>query len=362
MSSASPPTHHSIYLSGNFKIEKKISPITPASGDPEYTTFVVSIGCRGTDRDARLLYEIRATGLSTDEHKLFQDHTYFLRGSFFPTNLPGTENDQLVFEGTDATMVASIDNFEADSVDTIGISGLGIVVDIGYIVERCCQYLKKTGQDADLQTAVVTLQHCKVNPIDKSTHMCKVEYLIRPTPNLARIATFLKNGRECMIHGFIKDYNVQTNSYVVVANKLYMTSGFQDVSPQAKGKLVTNGGASKKPSKFVSRPVSSPFVSPIPGSIGSGNIASGSSHLPRSVANSGTPSSPALSLPSTSTSFPDSVRVSDEPPKKRSRAPPRSKAYDSCSLSKRHACDLAITCSSLSMSYGFRDVHHANLL
>ncbi|EGG08253.1 uncharacterized protein MELLADRAFT_105272 [Melampsora larici-populina 98AG31] len=342
MSDTSPSTQHSIYASGNFEIENKVSPITIAGSGPEYITYAVSIGCRGADRDARLLYEIRATGLAANEHKLYKDHTYFLRGPFFPTNLPQTESDQFIFEGADATLIASLDNYEGESVDSVGISGLGIVINIEHITEKCCQYLKKTGQEDDLQTTVVTMQHSEFNPIpvtdslfqSQKTHMSKVEYLIRPTPNLARIATYLKTGRECAIHGYIKDFNVETSSYVVVANKLYMTSGYQDLTAPTKAKTVGNGIPSKKPVKFVSRAVSSPFVSPIPTSGFSRAVVSGSGEGSELQVESGSGSSPALSLPSTSSSVPKGPKTTGQPPKKRALAPPKAKAKKSVTIAK----------------------------
>ncbi|EGF97470.1 uncharacterized protein MELLADRAFT_69975 [Melampsora larici-populina 98AG31] len=169
MSAASPPTHHSIYLSGNFEIENRVSPITIAGSGPEYTTYAVSIGCRGGDRDARLLYEIRATESNNS-----------------------------------------------------------------------------------------------------------------PAP--------------------------------------------------PKAKTDGNGIPSKKPVKFVSRAVSSPFISPIPASSSSQTLVSGSGEVSQLAVESGSGSSPALSLPSTSSSVPKASKTTGQPPKKRARAPPKSKNKKSASI------------------------------
>ncbi|EGG07254.1 uncharacterized protein MELLADRAFT_62750 [Melampsora larici-populina 98AG31] len=371
MLDTSPSTQHSIYVSGNFEIENRVSPITIAGSGPEYITYAVSIGCRGADRDARLLYEIRATGLAADEHKLYKDHTYFLRGPFFPTNLPQTESDQFIFKGADATLIASLDNYEGESVDSVGISGLGIVINIEHITEKCCQYLKKTGQEDDLQTTVVTMQHSEFNPISQKTHMSKVEYLIRPTPNLACIATYLKTGRECAIHGYIKDFNVETSSYVVVFWVVlsFIVYGIHHAGKQIihdkwlsrfnsthqsknRGKWYTIKEASQVSqhlficfslsfwtlltysSRFVSRAVSSPFVSPIPTSGFSRAVVSGSGEGSELQVESGSGSSPALSLPSTSSSVPKGPKTTGQPPKKRARAPPKAKAKKSVTIAK----------------------------
>ncbi|EGG08254.1 uncharacterized protein MELLADRAFT_105273 [Melampsora larici-populina 98AG31] len=149
MSDNSNPTYHGIYLSGNFEIEQKLSP--NHGWRSEYRTYVTYIGCGGADRDQHLLYEIKAKGYSSPTYMLSQDYIYYLRGSFFPSNTPETENDQLLFEGSDANVVSACKSCEADLVDSVGVTSLGIVIGIDTIVEKCLP--PSPGPSASLSSA-----------------------------------------------------------------------------------------------------------------------------------------------------------------------------------------------------------------
>lgn len=260
MSDNSNPTYLGLYLSGNFEIEDKTS--TENGWRAEYRTYTTYIGCGGADRDKRLLYEIKAKGFSLPQHSLSKDRIYFLRGSFFPSNSEDTSADQLVFEAMDKCFVAEAEGWQTDLVDTVGVTGRGVVTGISTIVESCCQIYKKKPNDPDLQTTVLTVEHAEYHPVRRLRCVSKIEYLIRPTPGLARIPSMIRIGRECQFHGYIKDFNQVSSCYIVVANRVYLTTGFQQQPSVAKSGDGKPNGALQKPVKFKSSQYNSQFKSP----------------------------------------------------------------------------------------------------
>ncbi|EGG11268.1 uncharacterized protein MELLADRAFT_92218 [Melampsora larici-populina 98AG31] len=255
MSDSNPATYRGIYLSGNFEVEEKILPDN--GWRSEYRTYTISIGCGGADRQEPLLYEIVAKGFSGAKFKLLENHVYFLRGALFPSNSPDTKANQFIFEGSDVTMLGDSDSFGGELVDCVGVTGLGIVIAISSIIEECCQYMKKTPDQEPVATTVFTVQHSDHHPIMKTARTSTVEYRIRPTPNLAKIVSIVRIGRKCQFHGFIKDFNEATSCYIVIANKVHMTTGFQDVPAPNDPRNDDNVNTLKKPKKFKPRSLSS---------------------------------------------------------------------------------------------------------
>ncbi|EGG01010.1 uncharacterized protein MELLADRAFT_67292 [Melampsora larici-populina 98AG31] len=134
-------TFHGLYVFGVFEFEEKTSPKN--EWRPEWRTYTVSIGCTGANRDHRLLYEIQAKGFGAAQFWLWQDNIYFLRGSFFPSNSSTTSQDQLIFEGSEAILLAQANNFLGETINAVGITGVGVLLKKKTIVEVCCHYLKK---------------------------------------------------------------------------------------------------------------------------------------------------------------------------------------------------------------------------
>ncbi|EGF99606.1 uncharacterized protein MELLADRAFT_94161 [Melampsora larici-populina 98AG31] len=276
-----PATYCGIYLSGNFEVEGKVCLLIkfgqhhannlrsymqtlPDNGwRSEYKTYTISIGCGGVDRQEPLLYEIAAKGFSGAKFKLHQDHVYFLRGALFPSNSPDTRANQFIFEGSDVVMLGPRDNYGGKLVDSVGVTCLGIVIGISSIVKDCCQYMKKTPDQESVLTTVFTVQHSDYHPIMKTARTSTVEYCIRPTPNLAKIASIVRVGQECQFHGFIKDFNEETPCYIVIANKVHMTTGFQDIPSQSNTQNEDNLNTLKKPKKFIPRTLSNQNQAPI---------------------------------------------------------------------------------------------------
>ncbi|EGF97471.1 uncharacterized protein MELLADRAFT_85335 [Melampsora larici-populina 98AG31] len=246
MSDNSNPTYHAIYVSGNFEIEQKLSP--NHGWRSEYRTYVTYIGCGGVDRDQRLLYEIKAKGYSSPTYMLSQNYIYYLRGSFFPSNTPETDNDQLLFEGSNANVMSACEVCQADLVDLVSVTSLGIVIGIDTIVEKCCDMLRNSPTQGEIRTTVLTIQHADYHPILKSRRVCKMEYLVRPTRALSGIVDSITVGRECHIHGYIKDFNQDTACYVVIE---------QHSASAATSSLEPLTGQSRKPPKFVVKKITS---------------------------------------------------------------------------------------------------------
>lgn len=316
---------HGIYLSGLFEVEEKTSPEN--GWRSEWRTYTVSIGCGGADRDHRLLYEIQAKGFSPAQFRLWQDNIYFLRGSFFPSNTADTTKDQLIFEGSEAILLAQADDFLGDTVNSVGITGVGVVIEKTTIVEACCQYLKKVGATEDPLTTVVTVQHSEYHATVKTTKTSKIEYLIRPTPNLSGIASILKVGRECHFHGFVKDFNENTSSYVVVANKVFLTDSFADPDDKMKPKAGVTDSASKKPMKFKATGVKGEFKSPatVSDSSSSAVLATPDMKTSSSFSNAGSLVASTSQTPIPA-EFEDLSSLPPPPAKKRARYQPKRKA------------------------------------
>ncbi|EGG09699.1 uncharacterized protein MELLADRAFT_95138 [Melampsora larici-populina 98AG31] len=247
MSENNNPTYHGIYLSGNFDIEEKLSP--NHGWRNEYRAYVTYIGCAGLDQDQRLSYGIKAKGYSSPSFMLSENHIYFLRGSFFPSKSADTDNDQFLFEGSDACLLSASEGCVTDLVDSVGVTSLGFVVRIHTIVEKCCNMLKKSPSDPDPKTTVLTVEHADYHPIMKSRRVSRMEYLIRPSRDMAGIAASIVVGSECHFHGFIKDFNQETNCYVVI--KVYLTTGFQQQPTVPAIESGTAPGPTKKPPKFM---------------------------------------------------------------------------------------------------------------
>lgn len=251
---------HGIYLSGLFEVEEKTSPEN--GWRSEWRTYAMSICAGGADRQHRLSYDIQAKAFSAAQFRLWAGNVYFLRRAFYPSNTPHTKKDLFIFEGSEAVLLAQAEDFLGDTVDSIGVTGIGMVTNVKTKVEECCQGMKKAGAPDDPLTTVVTVQHSEYHPSMKGPSASTVEYLIRPTPNLAGIASIIRAGRECRIHGFIKDFNEETNCYVVIANKVYLTDTFGESDNKTKSKSGVPDSASKKPAKFKPNSTASPFKSP----------------------------------------------------------------------------------------------------
>lgn len=187
---------------------------------------------------------------------------YFLRGGFFPSNTHNTTKDLFYFEATDRAPVASTDVLKEDLENSVGITGCGIVLSIDTIVEDCMQYLKKSTDQDDKLTTVVTLQHGDYHPVvsnhqfislnlicwllaihqEKQPAFSRLEYRIRPLRHLAGTPKILKLGREVNVHGYLKDFNEETGCYIAIVSESfvlsiqssYMLSGFCPNSVRAR--------------------------------------------------------------------------------------------------------------------------------
>ncbi|EGG12321.1 uncharacterized protein MELLADRAFT_89159 [Melampsora larici-populina 98AG31] len=155
-------TGHGVYFSGNFEIEEQVS--IDLNRKAEYRTYAVSINCGGADGGEPTRYEIRALGYGPLSLALKERFIYFLRGNFFPSNTTDTLKDNFYFEGSDYTMIGSADEFQGDVVDSIGVTGLGIVSKLRHVIEDCVQHLKNKDDVEPLKTIVATVKHTDYHP------------------------------------------------------------------------------------------------------------------------------------------------------------------------------------------------------
>ncbi|EGG02232.1 uncharacterized protein MELLADRAFT_91565 [Melampsora larici-populina 98AG31] len=268
MSDEDAVTGHGIYLSANFEIEEKIS--SDQTKDAAYRTYILSIPCTGANRARSFSYEIRATGFSGKGFKLLAKNIYNLRGGFFPRNRLDTSNDQLFFEALDRGIITHNEGFVHNLSDTVGITGLGRVSKTETILEETIQHLIPKNPGLDKLTTVVTVEHSDYHP-EKRAQVCRVEYRIRPFPHLAGSHKTMRVGRECLFHGYIKDFNEVTECYIAIVNKVSATCGNAEPHEMGNGsgmkKSIEGGSSSQvnpnKPVKFNPRAVNSPFKSPL---------------------------------------------------------------------------------------------------
>lgn len=61
-------------------------------------------------------------------------------------------------------LLAQNDDFLGDTVDAVGVTGVGVVSKVTTKVEECCQTMKKAGAPDDLLTTVVTVKHSEYHP------------------------------------------------------------------------------------------------------------------------------------------------------------------------------------------------------
>ncbi|EGF97710.1 uncharacterized protein MELLADRAFT_84522 [Melampsora larici-populina 98AG31] len=253
----------------------------------EYRSYSVLIGCGGSNRVQNLHYEIRATGYSPEIFKLEPKHYYFLRGSFFPTKTSDTYDDEFFFEGSDRATP---------------------------VVEESMQFLKKNPTDDDLVSLYAIVQHCDFHPETKDPRSSTVEYRIPPFKHLSGSPKIVKNGRECQFHGYVKDFNEETNCYIVIVAP---TSGHVEVNSRGHASKASNSTASNtRPQivKFNPRGAKAPFRSPLIASYTSSSIPFPPSDRTASSLSSGS-----------GTSNPNPIVRATPPAKKRQRAQPKRK-------------------------------------
>ncbi|EGG07088.1 uncharacterized protein MELLADRAFT_86004 [Melampsora larici-populina 98AG31] len=239
MSDEDSVTGHGIYLSSNFEIEEKITPEQPQR-ETQYRTYVLSIPCSGADRDRCFTYEIRATGFSGKNLKLIPKNIYHLRGAFFPRNLLDTSGDQLFFEASDRGVITNGKSFPYSLIDNVGITGLGRISKITTTVETSIQHMIPKNPNKDKVTTIVTVEHSDYHPESKS-------------------AKVVKEGRECLFHGYIKDLNEITNCYVVIVSRVSPTSGHVEPSEMTTEPGIKARPADTKGNQNPNKPVNIPF-------------------------------------------------------------------------------------------------------
>ncbi|EGG05564.1 uncharacterized protein MELLADRAFT_72098, partial [Melampsora larici-populina 98AG31] len=172
-------TTHGLYLTGNFEIESKLSPEN--GWRVEYRTYATSIASGGAHRERLMSYDIQLKGYSQAQFKLEPGNIYFLRGSFFPSNTDETTKDILFFEASDRVLISSSENFSGNLVDSIAVTGVGIITAIDKFPEPITNGCIPNPADGEKIVTVVTVLHSDYNPTAKGPKQSTVEYRIPPT-------------------------------------------------------------------------------------------------------------------------------------------------------------------------------------
>ncbi|EGG05288.1 uncharacterized protein MELLADRAFT_64232 [Melampsora larici-populina 98AG31] len=270
-------TTHGLYLTGNFEIEKKTSPEN--GWRSEYRTYTTCISGGGAHRNNRMSYEVVARGFGPAQFKLEEGSIYFLRGSFFPLNKEDTTGDILFFEASDRILIGPADTFAGDLVNSIGVTGVGIVTAIAKMPEPITNGCLPNPSDGEKIVTIVTVLHSDyhptvrtvLNPLQlitdnilpqlKVPKQCKIQYRIPPTRNLAGVPKILQVGREYQFHGFLKDFDEDQCVYVVLASKVTPTTGSKEYDVGIKP--IDTKAKDAKPDITGKKPANRQFLAPI---------------------------------------------------------------------------------------------------
>jgi hypothetical protein len=101
---------------------------------------------------------------------------YFLRGSFFP-NTDIDKSDMLFFEASDRVFLNTAVAFDGDLVDSVGVTGVGIVCAIESVIEPARGGLRKDPKFEDKPTTVVTVLHSDFHPTVSVPNLCQVSII-----------------------------------------------------------------------------------------------------------------------------------------------------------------------------------------
>ncbi|EGG09992.1 uncharacterized protein MELLADRAFT_95141 [Melampsora larici-populina 98AG31] len=180
-------------------------------------------------------------GVSCKFYMLEASKIYFLKGALFSTNTKDTLNNKLYFEGTNCTLLGNAESFTSNMEDMIGLSGIVRVLDIGFKVEECWQFLKDKSTNPDLSMLCAMVQNCNFHPelgcmlkhCNKLPQSFNLGYHIPPYKHLLGSPQIVKKGQECNFHVYIEDFNEETLQYVVLVNKVAPTLGHQEVTTKA---------------------------------------------------------------------------------------------------------------------------------
>ncbi|EGG08175.1 uncharacterized protein MELLADRAFT_84948 [Melampsora larici-populina 98AG31] len=212
---------HGLYLSGNFQIERKL--LEQPGDHPDQQSYSLWISFHSDKRDNFNFYDIRATTQHDSSFDFVPHRIYFLRGAFFPTNTSATERDKLFFEGLDTAVIGDHATFVNSLADGVGLTGLGRVISIELVVEASVQYNQEI-TDPEKPTLHLSVQHRDYHPKTNIAQSMIVEYRVPPHPHLVHFHQAIQVGTECQFHGHIKDFNELTRCYIVIVNRVDITS------------------------------------------------------------------------------------------------------------------------------------------
>lgn len=134
-----------------------------------HRTSVVAITCNGANRVCPRQYLIKAIGYGGVEDTLQKDSLYLLKGRLIPKNDvkdPATDKHEFFFEAPFRLLVGTTNTFPSDLHDSVGVTGLGIVLSKTSIFEDSVQpKAVKEGKAEKKKTNVIIVRHGDYHPI-----------------------------------------------------------------------------------------------------------------------------------------------------------------------------------------------------
>ncbi|EGG11420.1 uncharacterized protein MELLADRAFT_59586 [Melampsora larici-populina 98AG31] len=193
--------NHGIYVSGNFEVKDKTNPVNRS--EPEGGIYNLTISCGGVNRENTKLYQIQAYAVEPVQIPLFVKGVYFLRGPFFPKNKVNTTFDSLIFEGEDHPFVGTGLSYMGSFVDSVSVTGTGIVFDICNPENSCSRSPADILSSTDNITKVVTVLHSQYHPIANQvslTNAAQASSSSYASNNLEVTHTATVNSRSTLTH------------------------------------------------------------------------------------------------------------------------------------------------------------------
>ncbi|EGG07523.1 uncharacterized protein MELLADRAFT_62552 [Melampsora larici-populina 98AG31] len=226
---------HPFNVSGVFEISEILAPANNQTFT--YQNSTGSITCNGWNDENEREYDGVMTGYSAAKDEVQDERCYTLKGRMIPSI--DSADFQIYFDATHKVDLGESNAFAGTLHDNTAASGFGIVV----------AKTEMPDLNSDSPVLAFVMKHTDYRPEDKSTHEFKVEYRMRPTPNLKKTQGLVQEGKETLVHRYIVDWNEEHMRWVVDVRHNSSPAKATPVTPKKRAAPVKkvkgrSGGAS----------------------------------------------------------------------------------------------------------------------
>ncbi|KAH9442162.1 hypothetical protein KEM48_005408 [Puccinia striiformis f. sp. tritici PST-130] len=201
-----------------------------------YETSIAHLD-NSTGQEASIL--IHAGGYGSATTVLRDDFVYSLDGRFIArTDLPDKPEPVVYFDSELTLNVGSSDKYTTGLANKVAVKGFGIVVD--------CKTVDVDGPGSTRQTDLhVLLRHTDYDNVNKDRAVFEALYIIPGNGLQRKTQGLYQLGREVLISGHMKGYNVERKVWQVQCLHLAVPSGNQ-TSVSATPQAGTAGSSSRR--------------------------------------------------------------------------------------------------------------------